>query len=158
MPSKDYSRWPPWSAGFFVKGERPRTHSSKKKTMKTNTNSVSDSELQNRTAQRSGNKLQRIDFNRRHRNRALRTESLLHLIRREAPEFWELAEVVGKWVWIQFDGKQPNRITAALSEFGFHWNNRRQVWQHPCGTLTPSSNQDPRRKYRSYFPSDLTPA
>jgi hypothetical protein len=136
-----------------VKGERPRTHSSKKKTMKTNTNSVSG--LQNRTAQRIGNKLQRIDFKRRHRNRRLRTESLLNLIRREAPEFWELAEVVGKWVWIQFDDKQPRQITAELSELGFHWNNRRQVWQHPCGTMTPSSNQDPRRKYRSYFPADL---
>jgi hypothetical protein len=124
--------------------------------MKTNTNSVS--ELQNRTAQRIGNKLQRIDFNRRHRNRALRTESLLHLIRREAPEFWELAEVVGRWVWIQFDDRQPSKITAVLSEFGFHWNNRRQVWQHPCGTIAATSNQDPRRKYRSYFPADMTPA
>jgi hypothetical protein len=124
--------------------------------MKTHINSVS--ELQNRTAQRIGNKLQRIDFNRRHRNRALRTESLLHLIRREAPEFWELAEVVGRWVWIQFDDRQPSKITAALSEFGFHWNNRRQVWQHPCGTIAATSNQDPRRKYRSYFPADMTPA
>ena len=25
------------------------------------------------------------------------------------------------------DGKQPSQITAALSEYGFHWNNRRQV-------------------------------
>jgi hypothetical protein len=66
-----------------------------------------------------------------------------------------LAEVVGKWIWIQFDGKQPRQITAALAELGFHWNYRRQLWQHPCGTITPSSNQDPRRKYRSYFPADL---
>jgi hypothetical protein len=121
--------------------------------MKTNTNS--DSELKNRTAQRIGDKLQRIDFARRHRNRGLRTGSLLNLIRREAPEFWELAEVVGRWVWIQLDGKQPPVITAALSEYGFHWNNRRQVWQHPCGTIAASTNQDPRRKYRSYFPADL---
>jgi len=148
----------PVSQALFVKGERPRTHSIKKKIMKTNTNTNSDSRLLNRTAQRNGNKLQRIDFVRRHRNRGLRTESLLNLIRREAPEFWDLAEVVGRWVWIQFEGKQPSRITAALSEFGFHWNNRRQVWQHPCGTITSSSNQDPRRKYRSYFPADLNSA
>jgi hypothetical protein len=144
----------PVPQAFFVKGERPRTHSSKKKTMKTYTNSVSDSELQNRTAQRIGNRLQRINFNRRHRNRALRTESLLHLIRREAPEFWELAEVVGRWVWIQFDDRQPRQITAALSEFGFHWNWRRQAWQHPCGHLGTSANYDPRRRYGSYFPAD----
>jgi hypothetical protein len=31
VPSEDYSRWPHGSAGFFVQGERPRTHSSKKK-------------------------------------------------------------------------------------------------------------------------------
>jgi len=124
--------------------------------MKTNTNS--DSELKNRTAQRIGDKLQRIDFARRNRNRGLPTQSLLNLIRREAPEFWELAEVVGRWVWIQFDGKQPRQITAALSEFGFHWNNRRQVWQHPCGTVTARADFDPRRKYRSYFPADMTPA
>src|SRR5580698_1666802 len=122
--------------------------------MKTNTDL--DSRLQNRIAQRIGGKLPRIDFARRHRNRGLPTESLLRLIRREAPEFWELAEVVGRWVWIQFDGRQPNQITAALSELGFHWNNRRQVWQHPCGTIAASSNQDPRRKYRSYFPADIT--
>ncbi|HEV7925248.1 MAG TPA: hypothetical protein VGR14_07835 [Verrucomicrobiae bacterium] len=121
--------------------------------MKTNTNS--DLRLQNRTAQRVETQLPRIDFARRHRNRGLPTESLLRLIRREAPEFWELAEVVGRWVWIQFGGKQPRQITSALSEYGFHWNNRRQVWQHPCGSITPSSNQDPRRKYRTYFPADL---
>jgi hypothetical protein len=143
---------------FFVKGERPRTHSSKKKTMKTNTNKNSDSRLLNRTAQRIEGNLPRIDFSRRNRNRGLPTELLLRLIRREAPEFWELAEVVGRWVWIQFDDRQPRQITTALSEYGFHWNNRRQVWQHPCGTIAASSSQDPRRRYRSYFPADMTPA
>jgi len=60
VPSEDYSRQPPCSAGSFVKGERPRTHSSKKKIMKTNINS--DSELKNRTAQRSEDKLHGIDL------------------------------------------------------------------------------------------------
>jgi len=91
----------------------------------------------------------------RHYNRRLSTERVLHLLRTRTPQFWELAEVVGKWIWIQFGGKQPRQITAALSELGFHWNKRRQLWQHSCGTATQSSNQDPRRKYRSYFPADL---
>jgi hypothetical protein len=43
--------------------------------------------------------------------------------------------VVGKWVWIQFSDKQPPTITSVLSELGFHWNNTRQAWQHPCGTI-----------------------
>jgi hypothetical protein len=125
--------------------------------MKTNTNSVS--ELKNRTAQRSGKSpLWPIDMTLRHCSRRLSTERVLHLLRTRAPHFWELAEVVGKWVWVQFDGKQPKQITAALSELGFHWNNHRQVWQHPCGTVTLSSNQDPRRKYRCYFPADMNPA
>ena len=100
----------------------------------------------------------KIDMARRYQNRSLPTESLLNLIRREAPDFWRMAEVVGKWVWISFDDRQPCRITAALSELGFHWNNRRQAWQHPCGTVAASSNKDPRRIYRNYFPADMNPA
>lgn len=125
--------------------------------MKTKINSVS--ELKNRTAQRSdGNSLWPIDFELRHYNRSLSTERVLHLLRTQTPYFWDFAEVVGKWVWIQLDGKQPRKITATLSELGFHWNNRRQVWQHPCGNLVPRADFDPRRKYRSYFPADQQPA
>jgi hypothetical protein len=128
--------------------------------MKTKSQKNSDSELQNQTAQRIENKaeLPKIDLNRRNRNRALPLESLLTLIRKEAPAFWNLAEVVGKWVWIQFQEKQPPTVTAELSQLGFHWNNTRQVWQHPCGQVTERADFDPRRKYRSYFPADQQPA
>jgi hypothetical protein len=155
VPSEDYSRQPPCSAGFFVKGERPRTHSrAKKKIMKTNTNS--DSRLQNRTAQSSGQKtqLQPIDFKRRFVNRGLSTEKVLDLLYHETPRLWELCQVVGKWVWVQFDHRQPPTVTAELAQFGFHWNRRRQVWQHPCGQFATGSRRDPRQTYRSYFPAD----
>ena len=100
-----------------------------------------------------------IDFTRRNANRNLNTEKLLALLRRETPKFFELAEVVGKWVWIQFDGKQPVTVTAVLSELGFHWNNKRQSWQHPCGLFRDQSVRfDPRRKYGSYFAADMKPA
>ena len=100
-----------------------------------------------------------IDFTRRNANRNLNTEKLLALLRRETPKFFELAEVVGKWVWIQFDGKQPVTVTAVLSELGFHWNNKRQSWQHPCGMFRDQSVRfDPRRKYGSYFAADQKPA
>jgi integrase len=46
----------------------------------------------------------------------LPTDSLLNVIRREAPQFWDMAEVVGKWIWIQFEQKQPRQITTALSQ------------------------------------------
>src|ERR1035437_1753761 len=81
----------------------------------------------------------KIDFIRRNANRNLNTEKLLALLRRETPKFFELAEVVGKWVWIQFDRKQPVTVTAVLSELGFHWNNKRQSWQHPCGLFRDQS-------------------
>jgi len=67
-----------------------------------------------------------IDFAIRRTNRSLDTERLLALLRSEAPRFFEMAEVVGKWVWIQFTDKQPSAITHVLAEFGFHWNNARQ--------------------------------
>ena len=122
--------------------------------MKTKKNS--DSELKNRTAQQieKNTELPKLDLAKRIRNRSLPTDTLLELLHKETPRFWEMAEVVGKWVWIQFDDKQPPQVTVTLSQLGFHWNNRRQAWQHPCGEITDSSNFDPRRKYGSYFPAD----
>jgi hypothetical protein len=94
----------------------------------------------------------RIDFKKRFANRALNTEGLLALLRNEMPSFFELAEVVGKWVWIQFADKQPSDVTRILAELGFHWNNTRQAWQHPCGTITDErADYDPRKRYGSYF-------
>jgi hypothetical protein len=126
--------------------------------MKTNTNSVSDSGLLNRTAQRIENQLPQIDFRLRFQNRGLSTEKLLDMLYHETPRFWELAQVVGKWVWIQFDDRQPPEITAALSQFGFHWNRKRQTWQHPCGQFRTGSHRDPRDKYQTYFPADAKAA
>jgi hypothetical protein len=99
-----------------------------------------------------------IDFDLRRANRALETEKLLALLRSDAPRFFEVAEVVGKWVWIQFDEKQPSTITRVLAELGFHWNNARQTWQHPCGTIQRERAAfDPRKRYRSYFAADMKP-
>ncbi len=100
----------------------------------------------------------RIDFRQRFQNRALATPQVLDLLRQEAPRFWELAEVVGQWVWIQFEEKQPPQITAALSQLGFHWNRKRQTWQHPCGQFTTGSRRGPRDKYQTYFPADAKAA
>jgi hypothetical protein len=99
-----------------------------------------------------------IDFDLRRANRTLDTERLLLLLRTEAPRFFEIAEVVGKWVWIQFSDKQPPTITSVLAELGFHWNNARQAWQHPCGTIRRErATFDPRKHYRSYFAADAKP-
>jgi hypothetical protein len=82
-------------------------------------------------------------------------EELLALLSEEAPHFFDLAEIVGDWVWIQFENKQPSEVTAALAEFGFHWNNTRQTWQHPCGTPRRDRRPvDPRQKYGSHFAAE----
>ena len=108
--------------------------------------------LVNRPEQSSTENRPKIDMALRRANRKLETEKLLALLRSETPNFFELAEVVGKWVWIQFSDKQPSDVTKVLAELGFHWNNTRQTWQHPCGTITDErATYDPRKRYGSYF-------
>ena len=130
--------------------------------MKTNTNKNQKnqkSELQSRPEQLSTVDRPKINLELRRANRALETEKLLALLRSETPNFFELAEVVGKWVWIQFTEKQPSEVTRILAELGFHWNNTRQTWQHPCGTIPDErATYDPRRRYGSYFAADQKPA
>lgn len=112
--------------------------------------------LENRNEKSNKQRLPLLDFQLRRNNRALATNKLLEVLRGEAPDFWYLAEVVGKWVWIQFKEKQPRQITNALSQLGFHWNNSRQTWQHPCGLFRhEAATFDPRKVYGSYFPADL---
>ena len=99
-----------------------------------------------------------IDLRKRRERRSFTTEQVLGLLQHEAPQFFDLAEVVGQWVWVEFKDKQPRDITAQLAEFGFHWNNKRQAWQHPCGQFTASTQRDPRTKYGSRFAADSQPA
>jgi hypothetical protein len=96
-----------------------------------------------------------IDLRKRRTRRSFSTRQVLDLLQAEAPEFFGLAEVVGQWVWITFQDKQPREVTARLAEFGFHWNNQRGSWQHPCGQLRPGTQHDPRQKYQTYFPADV---
>ena len=100
----------------------------------------------------------RIDMAKRTANRQIATRELLALLRSEAPSLYDIAQVVGKWVWVQFSEKQPPEVTSVLAQLGFHWNNKRQVWQHPCGVLTEGSPDDPREKYGSTFAADAQPA
>jgi hypothetical protein len=142
-----------------LKGRKTGTEQAehKKNTMKTYT--IKNSEAQNRPEQSGTDNRPKINLKRRFANRSLNTEKVLALLRSEAPNFFAAAEVVGKWVWIQFDGKQPAFVTSALSELGFHWNNKRQSWQHPCGTIVDDrANYDPRQRYGSYFAADVTHA
>ena len=93
-------------------------------------------------------------------NRRLSTETVLNYLRTKLPRQYELAEVVGKWVWLDVLPARKPMLAKVLWSLGFHWNQRRGVWQHPCGKFDPlgSHPTDPRTKYRSYFPADVLPA
>jgi hypothetical protein len=99
-----------------------------------------------------------VNFSERDKNRALSTDQVLDLLRQFLPAQYDLAEVVGKWIWITFPEPPPEQVRGQLSQFGFHWNNTRKCWQHPCGALaTEGSAADPREKYGSRFAADSNP-
>ena len=94
-----------------------------------------------------------VNFAERDFNRSLPVEKVLEKLKRWMPVQYELAEVVGKWVWITFPEAPDERIRAELSQLGFHWNNGRKCWQHPCGETLPRGTQEPRGKYEVWFPA-----
>ena len=144
--------------------------------MKTKANKKQSSELKNRPdEQRSENNPQTpaapapeakparvlpyVNFQQREENRALATDKVLDLLRQWLPAAYDLAEVVGKWVWVTFPEAPAETVRGQLSQFGFHWNNARKCWQHPCGHAdTTGSTQDPRQKYGTHFAADLKAA
>ncbi len=99
-----------------------------------------------------------VNFEERERNRQLPVDKVLAVLRRWMPRQYELAEVVGKWIWITFPEQPIERVRADLSQLGFHWNNTRKCWQHPCGQTLPRGQQEPREKYASYFPAEQVAA
>jgi hypothetical protein len=100
-----------------------------------------------------------VNYQQREENRALSTDKVLELLRRWLPAQYDLAEVVGRWVWITFPEPPPEQVRGQLSQFGFHWNNARKCWQHPCGQFaTEGSGADPRQKYGSRFAADQVAA
>jgi hypothetical protein len=165
-----------WRLRFFVKGDRPNTHSraEKKKTMKT-TSQKNNSRLMSRSAQlnstntstpeaqsavapaaqpeKKDNRLP-IDTEARKKNRTLPTTKVLELLKTSNPGLFNLAEVVGKWVWVAFRETPAPELRQILAQLGFHWNRERQAWQHPCGAFRLRGYQDPHEKYASYFPAD----
>jgi hypothetical protein len=93
-------------------------------------------------------------------NRELPTQKVLELLKRELPEQYALAEIVGKWIWLEFPKASHRAAVNTLHRLGFHWNNRRCVWQHPCGACAPfaAHPQDPRQRYGSYFAAEINRA
>ena len=96
-----------------------------------------------------------IDTEARKANRSLTTTELLTRLQAADRRLWEMAEVVGKWVWVSFSEQPAASVRQTLAQLGFHWNRDRQCWQHPCGQFRLASSGDPRERYQSYAPADL---
>ena len=95
-----------------------------------------------------------IDTEARKKNRTLPTDKVLALLQQQDRRLWELAEVVGKWIWVSFSESPAPTVRQTLAQLGFHWNRTRQAWQHPCGQFRLSSAGDPHEKYQAYHPAD----
>ena len=169
VPSKDYSHGGGLEAPLFSEGRQTEDaqQSRKKKTMKTN-NKKSVQGLVSRSAQLSSNNTPAqpekkdnrlpIDGEARRKNRTLPTTKVLELLKTSNPGLFNLAEVVGYWIWVAFREQPAPELRQQLAQIGFHWNRERQAWQHPCGKFRLGSMTDPHQKYSSYFPADVRPA
>ena len=84
-------------------------------------------------------------------NRELPTQTVLGLLKAQLPQQYELAEIVGKWIWLDFSARKHTAAANTLWRLGFHWNQRRCLWQHPCGAFAPYfvHSGDPRQKFGS---------
>jgi hypothetical protein len=93
----------------------------------------------------------------RRANRELPKEVVLNFIKSELPQQYEMAEIVGHWIWLNIPKNKHHATVKTLWRLGFHWNQRRCVWQHPCGAFAPYTPHpgDPREKYGSHFPADI---
>ena len=59
------------------------------------------------------------------------TLSLLQRLKVEIPEVWEQAQVVGKWVWLEFNVAPIGAIRANLKKLGFHLERQAQMLATP---------------------------
>jgi integrase len=70
-----------------------------------------------------------IDTEARKKNRTLPTAKVLELLKTSSPGLFNLAEVVGKWVWVSFRETPAPELRQILAQLGFHWNRERQAEQ-----------------------------
>jgi hypothetical protein len=57
------------------------------------------------------------------------------------------ADVVGRWVWVEFRQKPPAETRELLKSNGFRWVKSRGQWAHCCGVRSKRGKGDPRWKY-----------
>ena len=163
----------PLPVGLWSRGERAKSSQPvQKKSMKTKNTKKIQEGLPNSISQHTAPEpvkpepvkqdarvLPYVNYAERERCRALPVPEVLAHLQRWYPDVYALAEVVGKWVWVTFPEQPAETVRGQLSQFGFHWNNSRKCWQHPCGQFaTEGSDADPRQKYGTYFAADVKAA
>jgi hypothetical protein len=99
-----------------------------------------------------------INFKLRTERRSLPSSAVLDLLRQHLPQAVPVAEIIGEWVWVTFAEQPADSVRVQLSQLGFHWNNVRKCWQHPCGHVTERGTVDPRAKYGSRPAAQPQPA
>ena len=170
VPSEDHSHAGGLGLPLFHEGRRTEDaqQSRKKKHMKTTSQkNTKGTPGQIRTVEQQATAPQAqatdktdsrlpIDTEARKLNRTLPTDKVLALLQQQDRRLWELAEVVGKWIWVSFTEQPAPTVRQTLAQLGFHWNRSRQSWQHPCGQFRLSSAGDPHEKYQAYHPAAVT--
>src|SRR3954466_3126205 len=75
------------------------------------------------------------------------TLSLLERLKNDLPQVWPNTQIVGQWVWLEFNVPPHPEVRSKLKHLGFHWNAGRKSWQPPCGESRPRSRRDPKVIY-----------
>ena len=106
--------------------------------MKTNSNKNQKSGAQSRpeqlsTGTRRVSNLPYINYSERETNRHLPADYIMASLARWMPYQHKLAKIAGGLISIQFEQAPIHRVRQELSEFGFSWNEKRQIWQHVGG-------------------------
>src|SRR6202451_4496844 len=55
-------------------------------------------------------------------NRVLSLQKVLDLLKAQLPTQYELAEIVGRWIWLDFPARSHRAAANTLWRLGFHWN------------------------------------
>jgi hypothetical protein len=91
-------------------------------------------------------------------NRRVSTEKVLNYLRTRLPQQYGLAEVVGKWVWLDISpARKPGLASVLWASTGISGAASGSI-HAAVSTRSASIPADPRAKYRSYFPADVQPA
>ena len=90
-----------------------------------------------------------VNFAERDFNLTLSVEKVLEKLKRWMPQQYNLAEVVGKWVWVTFTEPPAERVRAELSQPWFPLEQHPQMLAAPLRGDPPARNTGTSRKIRS---------